>query len=226
MEAPSAPRSPAEASAATTAAATTEAGGSPTRESGESPAAESGETTAESSASEKRTAVAVATAPAVPAKAAGGVDSGRPRKPVLVVAGILGAALITVPLLLAGDTDDGERPKSTRELAAGKSDTVLDPGSAGAALDDYVVEKPTPTATEKKPEPSRPVKAVAPPPAPKPEPPTRAPSRSPRRAPRPRRPRPSRRPSRPPSPTGPPRRCTPSARWRSARPGPPTASAG
>ncbi|MEU0227175.1 mannose-binding protein [Streptomyces sp. NPDC006284] len=115
----------------------------------------------------------------MPAKTAGGVDSGRPRKPILAVAGILGAALIAVPLLLAGDADDDKRPDSAQELAAGKSDTVLDPGSAGAALDDYVVEKPTPTATEKKPKPSRPVKVVAPPPAPKPEPPTSAPEPKP-----------------------------------------------
>ncbi|MGV9549354.1 mannose-binding protein, partial [Streptomyces ardesiacus] len=99
-----------------------------------------------------------------------GVDSGRPRKPVLAVAGILGAALIAVPLLLAGGAENDKRPESAKELAAEDSDTVLDPGSAGAALDDYVAQKPSPTPTKEKPKPSEPVKVVAPPPAPEPEP--------------------------------------------------------
>ncbi|MEU9350788.1 mannose-binding protein [Streptomyces griseoloalbus] len=103
-----------------------------------------------------------------------GVDTGRPRKPVLAGAAIIGAALIAIPLLLAGTAkDDG--PPDTAGLAVEGSDTVLNPNSAPAALDDYVAEKPSasPSKEKEKPKKAEPPKAVVvapPPPAPEPKP--------------------------------------------------------
>ncbi|CAL9442008.1 mannose-binding protein [Streptomyces sp. enrichment culture] len=163
------------------AAPTAESKPAPESSAGADEKASAGAATAESGEpepDERRTAVAAAVGAAPPARTATGVDNGRPRKPVLAVAGILGAALIAVPLLLAGGAEDDKRPESARELATDDSDTVLDPGSAGAALDDYVATKPTGTPTEKKPEPSEPVKvAAAPPSAPEPAPATSAPEK-------------------------------------------------
>ncbi|MFF5475888.1 mannose-binding protein [Streptomyces sp. NPDC012935] len=98
-----------------------------------------------------------------------GVGSGRPRKPVLAGAAIAGAVLIAVPLLLAGSAkDDG--PGDPKGLTAG-ADTVLNPNSAPAALDDYVAETPSPSPKKAKPKKSEPAKVAVPPPvAPSPEP--------------------------------------------------------
>ncbi|MGW0147447.1 mannose-binding protein [Streptomyces sp. NPDC003333] len=105
------------------------------------------------SSPEARVAVAAAAAVGTVPPSAGtgtGVRSGRPRKPILAGAAVAGAALIAIPLLLTGSARDDGPPESTRELAAGGSDTVLNPTSAPAALDDYVAEKPSPSPKKAK----------------------------------------------------------------------------
>ncbi|MEU6313271.1 hypothetical protein [Streptomyces sp. NPDC047014] len=125
-------------------------------------------------------AVAVATAvgttpPGV--TAATGVGGGRPRKPILAGAAILGAALIAVPLLLAGSAKD-ESPDTAKGPAAEGADTVLNPNDARAALDDYAPAQPSsPPAPEppkeEAPKPADPEPAA---PAPAPEPSTSSPA--------------------------------------------------
>ncbi|MFD4032263.1 RICIN domain-containing protein [Streptomyces sp. NPDC058637] len=69
----------------------------------------------------------------------------RPRKPMLAAAGIVGALLIAVPLLLAGQDDrDPEGPRT--ENAAG---TVLDTARSGAP-DTYTSQSPSPSARPSK----------------------------------------------------------------------------
>lgn len=111
------------------------------------PAAAAGTT----EAPEERVAVAAAVGTTPPSvRTDTGVGSGRPRKPILAGAAIAGAALIAIPLLLAGSTKDDGPPDSAKGLAAEDSDTVLNPTSAPAALDDYVAEKPSPSPKKTK----------------------------------------------------------------------------
>ncbi|MER5942398.1 mannose-binding protein [Streptomyces sp. NPDC001928] len=130
------------------------------------PAAAAGTT----EASEERVAVAAAVGTTPPGvRTETGVGSGRPRKPILAGAAIAGAALIAIPLFLAGSAKDDGPPDSAKGLAAEGSDTVLNPSSAPAGLDDYVAEKPSPSP--KKTKKSEPPKVTAPvPAAPAPEP--------------------------------------------------------
>ncbi|MEV7453478.1 mannose-binding protein [Streptomyces nigra] len=94
-----------------------------------------------------------------------GVGAGRPRKPILAGAAVAGAALIAIPLLLTGTARDDGPPDSAKGLAAGGSDTVLNPTSAPAALDDYVAEKPSPSPKKAKATKSAPSKVAPPQPA-------------------------------------------------------------
>ncbi|MFE5813827.1 mannose-binding protein [Streptomyces sp. NPDC056479] len=123
---------------------------------------------------EQRAAVAAAVGTTPPtARTRTGVGSGRPRKPILAGAAIAGAALIAIPLFLAGSEKDDGPGNSAKGLAAEGSDTVLNPTSAPAALDDYVAEKPSPSPKKAKPKKSEPPKISAPepaPPAPEPSP--------------------------------------------------------
>jgi hypothetical protein len=100
------------------------------------------------------------------ARTSTGVGSGRPRKPILAGAAVAGAALIAIPLLLTGSAKDDVPPYSAKGLAAGGSDTVLNPTSAPAALDDYVAEKPSPSPKKAKATKSAPAKLAPPPAAP------------------------------------------------------------
>ncbi|MFF9335264.1 mannose-binding protein [Streptomyces albogriseolus] len=122
-------------------------------------------------ATEEPEAIAVAAAAPPSVTAGTGTDSSRPRKPVLAGAAFLGAALVAIPLLLAGSArDDGPRDDAGSTAAAG-SDTVLSPDSAPAELGDYVAGKPSASPSKKKPEKPAAPKTVAPPPAaPEPEP--------------------------------------------------------
>ncbi|MGW6731065.1 mannose-binding protein [Streptomyces sp. NPDC055013] len=162
-----------EAESGTTPAGETTATAPPTEETAEAAAPPAGATAAAAGtteAPEERVAVAAAVGTTPPGtRTDTGVRGGRPRKPVLAGAAIAGAVLIAVPLLLAGSAkDDG--PGDSKGPAAG-SDTVLNPNSAPAALDDYVAEKPSPSPKKAKPKKSEPAKVVAPPPvAPSPEP--------------------------------------------------------
>ncbi|MFE7443249.1 mannose-binding protein [Streptomyces chartreusis] len=156
-----------------TAAAAEETTGTGT---GEATATGSEEATASAAAgtteaSEERVAVAAAVAtPPAATRTNTGVGSGRPRKPILAGAAIAGAALIAIPLLLTGSAKDDGPPDSAKGLAAEGSDTVLNPTSAPAALDDYVAEKPSPSPKKAKATKSAPAKVTAPQPvAPAPE---------------------------------------------------------
>ncbi|MFD7389450.1 mannose-binding protein [Streptomyces sp. NPDC059852] len=138
---------------------------------------------------EARVAVAAAVGTMPPdARTGTGVRSGRPRKPILAGAAVAGAALIAIPLLLTGSARDDGPPDSAKELAAGGSDTVLNPTSAPAALDDYVAEKPSPSPKKAKATKSAPAKvAPAQPAAPAAKPsPSDKPESKPKAKPKPR----------------------------------------
>ncbi|WP_394814165.1 hypothetical protein [Streptomyces dubilierae] len=112
------------------------------------------------------------------------MDTGRPRKPVLAGAAVVGAVLIAVPLLLAGGgNDDGRDP--SRTVAAEDADTVLRQESAPAALDDYVAEKPSASPSKAKPTKSAVPVAAAPPPAPAAPQPSSSPTKTAKPKPKP-----------------------------------------
>ena len=110
-------------------------------------------------------------------------DRGRPRAPVLAGAAFVGAALVAIPVLLMGSANDERPPNSGTAPVAGSADTVLNPESAPAALDDYVAVKPTPSPTEQKK--TTPPKAAPAPVAPSPAPRTSAPAEKPKASPKP-----------------------------------------
>ncbi|OSC58326.1 mannose-binding protein, partial [Streptomyces sp. BF-3] len=110
-------------------------------------------------------------------------DRGRPRAPVLAGAAFVGAALVAIPVLLMGSANDEEPRNSGTAPVAGSADTVLNPESAPAALDDYVAVKPTPSPTEQKK--TTPPKAAPAPVAPSPAPRTSAPAEKPKASPKP-----------------------------------------
>ncbi|MFF2702439.1 mannose-binding protein [Streptomyces cyaneofuscatus] len=116
-------------------------------------------------------AAAVATAPETRTLTA--VDRGRPRTPVLAGAVFIGAALVAIPVLLMGSANDEEPRNTGTAPVAGSADTVLNPETAPAALEDYVAVKPTPSATEPK-------KITPPKAAPAPQPATSAPIEKPK----------------------------------------------
>ncbi|MFD3750061.1 mannose-binding protein [Streptomyces cyaneofuscatus] len=121
-------------------------------------------------------AAAVATAPETRTLTA--VDRGRPRTPVLAGAVFIGAALVAIPVLLMGSANDEEPRNTGTAPVAGSADTVLNPETAPAALEDYVAVKPTPSATEQKK--ITPPKAAPAPAAPAPQPGTSAPTKKPK----------------------------------------------
>ncbi|MFD9289153.1 mannose-binding protein [Streptomyces sp. NPDC060030] len=121
-------------------------------------------------ASEEGVGVATAAVTVPGTKTATGVNGGRPRTPVLAGAAFLGAALVAIPLLLVGSANDKGGDDTPMRPVAGGADTVLNPDSAPADLEDYVAGKPSPSPTKEKPKPVEP-KAVAPVvPAPEPTP--------------------------------------------------------
>ncbi|QNE78954.1 mannose-binding protein [Streptomyces finlayi] len=138
--------------AATAAAAVAEA------ESGTAPAGETIAAPSESTAStpaptteapEEGTGAAAAVGTAPGTRTSTGADSGRPRTPVLAGAAFVGAALVAIPLLLIGSADD--KGQDTVRPVAGGTDTVLNPHTAPAAIEDYVAGKPSASATTEKP---------------------------------------------------------------------------
>lgn len=134
-------------------------------------AKEPGEARAEGAA----LAAAVATAPETRTLTA--VDRSRPRTPVLAGAVFIGAALVAIPVLLMGSANDEEPRNTGTAPVAGSADTVLNPETAPAALEDYVAVKPTPSATEQKK--ITPPKAAPVPAVPAPQPGTSAPTEKP-----------------------------------------------
>ncbi|CAM5638064.1 hypothetical protein SBADM41S_09778 [Streptomyces badius] len=89
-----------------------------------------------------------------------------------------------------GSANDEEPRNSGTTPVAGSADTVLNPESAPAALDDYVAVKPTPSPTAQKPSPTEQRRTTAPkaapaPVAPSPAPRTTAPAEKPKASPKP-----------------------------------------
>ncbi|WYB29478.1 hypothetical protein V6574_03325 [Streptomyces sp. SM1P] len=82
-----------------------------------------------------------------------------------------------------GSANDDEPRRPSTTPVAGSADTVLNPESAPAALDDYVAVKPTPSPTEQKK--ITPPKAAPAPVAPSPAPRTSAPAEKPKASPKP-----------------------------------------
>ncbi|MFF9062392.1 mannose-binding protein [Streptomyces sp. NPDC014882] len=141
------------------------------------PAEAAGPTEAAGASEASGAGVAVAAAVgAAPPDVRAGTGTGRPRKPVLAGAAFLGAALIAVPLLLAGSAKDEDHRGGATGLAAEGSDTVLNPESAPAGLGDYVAGPTGPSPSPTKPRKSAtPKAAVAAPVAPAPAPRTSSP---------------------------------------------------
>ncbi|GFN07828.1 hypothetical protein Smic_63840 [Streptomyces microflavus] len=90
----------------------------------------------------------------------------------------VGAALVAIPVLLMGSANDEEPRNTGTAPVAGSADTVLNPETAPAALEDYVAVKPTPSATEQKK--ITPPKAAPAPAVPAPQPSTSAPTEKPK----------------------------------------------
>ncbi|MEV1091988.1 mannose-binding protein [Streptomyces microflavus] len=154
---------------------------SPTEEPKPAPSAEEPEAKAPATPEEARAegaalAAAVGTAPET--KTLTAVDRGRPRTPVLAGAVFVGAALVAIPVLLMGSANDEEPRNTGTAPVAGSADTVLNPETAPAALEDYVAVKPTPSATEQKK--ITPPKAAPAPAVPAPQPSTSAPTEKPK----------------------------------------------
>ncbi|MBL1292234.1 hydrogenase expression protein HypA [Streptomyces sp. For3] len=74
----------------------------------------------------------------------------RPKKPMLAAAAIIGAILVSVPFLLAGQDDDRKSEKDRTQNAAG---TVLDT-ERSAVPETYTSTSPSPSATPTKEKPS------------------------------------------------------------------------
>lgn len=101
---------------------------------------------------EEESAAAVGMATARPdGRTATAADRTRPRKPVLAGAAILGAALIAIPLLVAGNSGDDGPGDNPRGLTAGGEDTVLNPGSDPVGLYDSRTDQPSSSPSKAKP---------------------------------------------------------------------------
>jgi hypothetical protein len=92
--------------------------------------------------------------PAAIAAAAGGTPpgsdthtahAGRPKKPMLAAAAIVGAVLIAVPfLLISGDKDDGKKSDTVQSVSQrDESDTVLGMDASSETPGDYTTERPS-----------------------------------------------------------------------------------
>ncbi|MFI7239470.1 mannose-binding protein [Streptomyces cyaneofuscatus] len=173
----------AKAPATPEAAATPEPAGTPGPGApAEPPAAPAGTAKDPGEARAEGAALAAAVGTAPETKTLTAVDRGRPRTPVLAGAVFIGAALVAIPVLLMGSANDEEPRNTGTAPVAGSADTVLNPETAPAALEDYVAVKPTPSATEqKKITPPKAAPAPAPAPAaPAPQPSTSAPTEKPK----------------------------------------------
>ncbi|MFJ3670369.1 mannose-binding protein [Streptomyces sp. NPDC090106] len=75
---------------------------------------------------------------------------GRPKKPMLAAAAIVGAVLVSVPFLLMGARDDDAKQPTANSVAQEDSDTLLDANAAQEAPDDYATQTPSASPSEKK----------------------------------------------------------------------------
>ncbi|MFF4335251.1 mannose-binding protein [[Kitasatospora] papulosa] len=170
--APASAPEPTEGAPAPAAAPEAESGATPAGDTAATPPQAAKAPAPEASGEGVGVTTAAVTAPGT--TTATGVHAGRPRTPVLAGAAFLGAALVAIPLLLVGSANDKGGDETPMRPVAGGADTVLNPNSAPAALDDYVAGKPSPSPTKEKPKAVEP-KAVAPV-VPAPEPPKPSPS--------------------------------------------------
>ncbi|MEV8004288.1 mannose-binding protein [Streptomyces parvus] len=181
------PAAPAEAQKPRSEAAATAGTGEPPTEPAATTGAEKTQVPATATEAPEGSTEAIALAAAVATKpdtkTLTAADRGRPRAPVLAGAAFVGAALVAIPVLLMGSANDEEPRNSGTAPVAGSADTVLNPESAPAALDDYVAVKPTPSPTEQKK--TTPPKAAPAPVAPSPAPRTSAPAEKPKASPKP-----------------------------------------
>ncbi|MEV7461022.1 mannose-binding protein [Streptomyces rubiginosohelvolus] len=175
------PQAPTEAEATPTPTPTAEA--SPTAAAAPSELSSTARTTEAPEGRTEGIALAAAVAAKPDTKTLTAADKGRPRTPVLAGAAFVGAALVAIPVLLMGSANDDEPRRPSTTPVAGSADTVLNPESAPAALDDYVAVKPTPSPTEQKK--ITPPKAAPAPVAPSPAPRTSAPAEKPKASPKP-----------------------------------------
>ncbi|MFB8144524.1 mannose-binding protein [Streptomyces parvus] len=157
--------------------------GSPTASAAPSEPSSTAQTTGAPEGRTEAIALAAAVAAKPDTKTLTAADRGRPRAPVLAGAAFVGAALVAIPVLLMGSANDEAPRNSGTAPVAGSADTVLNPESAPAALDDYVAVKPTPSPTEQKK--TTPPKAAPAPVAPSPAPRTSAPAEKPKASPKP-----------------------------------------
>jgi len=95
---------------------------------------------------------------AIAAAAAGGTPpesdtrtahAGRPKKPMLAGAAIVGAVLIAVPfLLMSGGKDDGKKSETVQSVSQqDESDTVLGADASSGTTDDYATKRPSAPAS-------------------------------------------------------------------------------
>lgn len=120
-----------------------------TSEAGAATGAAAPDTAASASASTSASAGVAAAAAAGGGRASGdgaarGDDvppSGNPKKPLLAAAGIAGAVLLVVPLLIWATDDSGQKKDKTS--VAADSDTVLDGESLGAPQGEYAPAEPS-----------------------------------------------------------------------------------
>ncbi|MEW2118342.1 mannose-binding protein [Streptomyces sp. NPDC005474] len=107
--------------------------------------------------------------------------AGRPKKPMLAGAAIVGAVLIAVPfLLMSGGKDDGKKSETVQSVSQqDASDTVLGADTPSETPGDYSTEHPSAPASPKESKPSAPPHspaAVPPKPQAKPSPSAKKPS--------------------------------------------------
>ncbi|WP_330327794.1 mannose-binding protein [Streptomyces pseudovenezuelae] len=107
---------------------------------------------ARSEADEAATAMAsVSTAAEGPSGDADAGESrgGRPKKPMLAAAGIVGAVLVAVPFLLMGGQGDDTKQKTANSVGREDSDTLLGANAAQEAPEDYATQTPSATPSKK-----------------------------------------------------------------------------
>ncbi|MGK3940968.1 mannose-binding protein [Streptomyces caeruleatus] len=80
---------------------------------------------------------------------AGDSRGGRPKKPMLAAAGIVGAVLVAVPFLLMAGQDDDNKQKTANSVGREDSDTLLGANAAQEAPEDYATQTPTATPSRR-----------------------------------------------------------------------------
>lgn len=101
---------------------------------------------AEESEEAMSAAVAAAGAGSPPGADDSASPHGRPKKPMLAAAAIVGAVLIAIPFLLLGDGEDEEKRQNVSQEA---SDTMLGAGAPSGTQGGYATERPSASPSTK-----------------------------------------------------------------------------